>query len=170
MALAQTIPNGVGARHRRAVGKAARDQRRVFGRQTSLARVLGWSGLGLLTLVWIQATAAALRVYALISSYEDVHGDSLDQWEGRAVRPPEFEQLRLSLEGIKEGSSVYLLFLMMFPLSLLALYGFWLGCAKWALGHRRVAWRSTFWVASAVVVVQAILLFPKIDSYNWITN
>lgn len=170
MALAQTIPDGIGARYMRAGAEAFRHQRQAFGHQTSLARVLGWFGLGLLTLVWVQATAAALHVHSLISRYEHVHGDSLDQWEGRAIRPPEFEQLRLSLEGIKAGSNWYLLFLMMFPISLLVLYGFWLGCSRWAMGNRPVARRLTFWVTSPVVVIQVILLYPALDSYNWITN
>jgi hypothetical protein len=167
--LAQTIPDGVGARYSRAAGRALRRRREVLGRHTTVLQAAGWLGLALITVVWVQATAQALRIHSLVSEYGRAQGDALDQWEGRLVRGPGFEQLRLSLEGIETGDGWYL-FLIMFPVSLLALYGLWVGCSRWALGHRTLAWRRTALVAAAIVVAQTILLYPEIHAYTSITD
>lgn len=56
------------------------------------------------------------------------------------------------------------------PVSLLVMFGFWVGCSRWAFGHRLVAWRRTFVLASLAVLTQTILLYPAIDAFTLITN
>ena len=84
-------------------------------------------------------------------------------------RAPQFEQLKLSLEVIGLGSGAALV-LGLFPISLLVVFGFWVGCSRWAIGHRPVAWRRTFVAAALVVLAQTVLLYPAIDAYTSITN
>jgi len=76
--------------------------------------------------------------------------------------------MRLKLEGIAahgDGGIV-----LGYPISTLILFRFWTGFSQWALAHRPVAWRRTFALAALVVLAQAILLYPEVDAYNWITN
>lgn len=164
MALAHSVPRGFGARYS---GRAAEFLARP--RQTTLKQMLGWLGLAGITALWLQALAVSLRIHSLISAYESAHGPALAQWEGRAPRAPELEQLKLSLEAVKMGSGA-LLTLELFPVSLLVLFGFWVGCSRWALARRPTAWRRTFVLASLVVLAQAILLYPAVDAFTWITN
>lgn len=169
MALAQTIPDGIGSRYTRVAGQALRRPREAFGHYTTLQRVLGWLGLAGLTGLWAQTLAVGLRIHSLVSGYEAAHGDAAGQWEGRLPRAPELDQLKRSLEAIHASAGSYV-FLTLFPVSLIVLYGFWIGCSRWALGHRPMAWRGTFLAATAVILSQAILLTPAIGAYNSITN
>lgn len=164
MALAHSVPRGFGARFS---GRAAEFLARP--RQTSIRQMLGGLGLAGITALWLQALAVSLRIHSLISAYESAHGPALAQWEGRAPRAPELDQLVLSLEGIKTGTVTFVA-LELFPVSLLVLFGFWVGCSRWALAHRPVAWRRTFVLASLVVLAQAILLHPAVDAFTSITN
>ncbi len=169
MALAQTIPDGIGARYTRAAGHALRRRREAFGRHTTLQRVLGWLGLAGLTGLWAQTVAVGLRIDSQVSAYEASHGDAAAQWEGRLPRAPELDQLKWSLEAIHASTWSYV-FLTMFPVSLIVLYGAWVGCSRWALGHRPVAWRRTFLAATALVVAQAVLLTHSIGAFTSITD
>ncbi len=138
-------------------------------RHTTARQVLGWLGLAGLTAVWLQGLLVSLRIHSLISAYESAHGPALAQWEGRVARAPELERLTLSLEGIKVGSAP-LMVLDLFPVSLVVVFGFWVGCSRWAFGHRPVAWRRTFVAAAVVVLAQTILLYPAVDTFTTITN
>lgn len=169
MALAQTIPDGIGARYTRAAGQVLRRRREVFGRHTTLQRVLGWLGLAGLTGLWAQTMVVGLRIHSLVSGFERAHGDAAAQWEGRLPRAPQLDQLSRSLEAIRASAGLDV-FLTLFPVSLLVVYGAWVGCSRWALRHRPAAWRCTFLVATAVVIAQAILLTPAIGAYGSITN
>lgn len=164
MALAHSVPRGFGAR---SSGRAAEFLARP--RQTTVKQLLGWLGLAGITALWLQALAVSLRIHSLISAYESAHGPALAQWEGRAPRAPELDQLVRSLEGIKTGTGTFVA-LELFPVALLVLFGFWVGCSRWAFGHRLVAWRRTFVLASLAVLAQTILLYPAIDAFTWITN
>ncbi len=131
--------------------------------------MLGWLGLAGVTALWLQGLAGALRIHSLISTYESAHGPALAQFEGRSPRAPQFEQLKLSLEAIDLGPGAALV-VWLFPISVLILFGFWVGCSRWALGHRPTAWRRTFVAAALVVLAEAILLYPSIDAFTSITN
>ncbi len=164
MTLANSAPQGLGARQARAVsGFLARP------RQTTIQCMLGWVGLSGLTALWLQGLTGALRIHSLISSYESAHGPALAQFEGHSPRAPQFEQLKLSLEAIDLGPGSALV-LGLFPVTLLVLFGFWLGCSRWALAHRLVAWRRIFVAAALVVLAEVILLYPSIDAFTSITN
>ena len=164
MALAHSAPRGIGARPARAVSDFL-----ARPRQTSIQQMLGWAGLAGLTALWLQGLVISLRIHSVVSAYESAYGPALAQWEGRAPRAPELDQLSRSLEAIKMDSGA-LLTLGLFPISLLVLFGFWVGCSRWALAHRPVAWRRTFVLAALVVAAQVILLYPTIDAFTWITN
>lgn len=111
----------------------------------------------------------ALRIHSVVTSYESGHGPALAQWDGRAARAPEFERFKLALEGIRPGTGSFVV-LELFPVSLLVLFGFWVGCSRWAFGHRPVAWRRTVVLAALVALAQTILLYPAVDAFTSITN
>lgn len=158
MALAHSVPRGVGVPIHRALD-----------RQIAVRQLLGWLGLAGLTALWLRGSIMALRIHSLVVSYESGHGPALAQWEGRAARAPEFESFKMALEAIRPGTGSFVM-LELFPVSLLVLFGLWVGCSRWALAHRPRAWRRTFVTAGVVMAAQAVLLYPAIDAYSRITN
>ena len=167
MTLAQMFPPGAGARIIRAASEALARRRDASDYRASGEKMLGWLGLSLLTFAWVKFTLVAFQVHSMIADFEFAHGDVVDQWQGRVVRAPEFERLMVSLEAIDIGAGSYV-YLGMFPISLVVLFGFWVGCSRWALRSRPATWRITFIVAFAIAVSQAVLLFPEISAYGLI--
>lgn len=168
MVLARSVPDGVGARHARALRRSVTDRPR-------LRAAVGGAGLIPLTAFCLATTLQALRVRSLVTAYESAHGSAGHAWRSAAgSRPTEFDQLRLTLDSMVAHpgwtGGVGLLYFLMFPVSLVVAYGCWLGISRLALRDRPVARRNVMVAGAAVVVLQLVFLTHPMIVFNDLTG
>lgn len=89
--LAQTIPDGVGAKQFRAIGRS-------LSRHPWLPPLVAWAGLTAVALLWLYLTVNAIAASQLITGYESAHGSAIEALHSYPSWSAEFEVMKARAE------------------------------------------------------------------------